>query len=197
MKRDDGKPEGPDRIPPWRRTWWKGVALVTVLFALTVGAAACGGGSSHASGSSSTSSGSETSRYSEALKYVQCLRTHGEPDIPDPSANGNIQAGSGSSANSSAAQAAAQACQKYAPPAPKGAAPGQNAQSGTKALEYAECMRAHGVTNYPDPSSNGVTRLSPNSGIDQNSATYQAASEACQKYAPTAPAGAPAGAPGS
>jgi hypothetical protein len=197
MKHDDGKPESTDRLAPRRRTWCKGVALVAVLVALTVGAAACGGGPSHASGSSSTSSGSEASRYSQALKYVECLRTHGEPDIPDPGANGNIQAGSGSSANSSAVLAAAQACQKDAPSAPKGAAPGQNAQSATKALEFAQCMRAHGVTNYPDPGANGVTKVSPNSGIDQNSSTFLAAEQACRKYAPTAPAGAPAGAPGS
>ena len=196
MRHDNGQTEGTDRRPPRRRRWRQGLALVAVLAAATVGAAACGGGgSSYASGSSTTSS--ESSRYAQALKYVQCLRTHGEPDVPDPSANGTVKLPAGSGSADSSATQAAQDCQKYAPSAPTGTPPGQNAQTEAKALEYADCMRTHGVTNFPDPGSNGVTKASPNSGIDQNSATYKAAEQACEKYAPTAPAGAPAGAPGS
>jgi hypothetical protein len=42
-------------------------------------------------------------------------------------------------------------------------------------LKLAECMRSHGVTNYPDPSSSGFSTPPPNS----NSPAYQAAQRAC------------------
>jgi hypothetical protein len=49
-------------------------------------------------------------------------------------------------------------------------------------------MRSHGVTNFPDPNSQGVisgqsSSQSGGSAINPNSPTYQAAQKACQKYA--------------
>jgi hypothetical protein len=54
-------------------------------------------------------------------------------------------------------------------------------------LAYSECMRSHGVTNYPDPNSQGViegqdSSGSGSSGMDPNSPIYKAAQQACQKY---------------
>jgi hypothetical protein len=56
--------------------------------------------------------------------------------------------------------------------------PGTNAATGD--LAYSQCMRAHGITNFPDPDSNGGISISSNSGINANSSQYQAASKACQ-----------------
>jgi hypothetical protein len=54
---------------------------------------------------------------------------------------------------------------------------GSNASQ--KAVAYAECMRAHGVPNFPDPgSSNSDT------GVDMGSAAYQHARQACAKLSP-------------
>ena len=47
------------------------------------------------------------------------------------------------------------------------------------ALSYAECMRAHGVSNFPDPSATGGFQLGP--GIDPTSPTFRAAQTTCQK----------------
>jgi hypothetical protein len=58
-----------------------------------------------------------------------------------------------------------------------GASPG-NSTAGS--LAYSQCMRAHGITNFPDPNSNGGISISGNSGISVNSPQYQAASKACQ-----------------
>jgi hypothetical protein len=52
--------------------------------------------------------------------------------------------------------------------------------STTGDLGYSQCMRAHGITNFPDPNSNGGIGISANSGINTNSSRYLAASEACQ-----------------
>jgi hypothetical protein len=57
-----------------------------------------------------------------------------------------------------------------------GSSPGTNAATGD--LAYSQCMRAHGVTNFPDPNSNGGISIS--SGINTNSSQYQAAGKACQ-----------------
>ena len=57
------------------------------------------------------------------------------------------------------------------------------------ALRFANCMRSNGVTNYPDPSSNG--RPQTNNQIDRNSPTFLRAYKACQKYAPIGEGGPP------
>ena len=57
----------------------------------------------------------------------------------------------------------------------------------TKALAYAQCMRSHGVPNFPDPTfqtgpNGGVgvgIRIGNNSGIDPNSPAFQEAQKAC------------------
>jgi hypothetical protein len=53
------------------------------------------------------------------------------------------------------------------------------------ALQYAACMRSHGVPTFPDPqvSSGRISiRIDKNSGLDPNSAVFRAAQQACQKY---------------
>jgi hypothetical protein len=60
---------------------------------------------------------------------------------------------------------------------------GQSAASGgSLALQYSQCMRAHGVTNFPDPQGDRAPKLGPNSGIDTNSSSFQAAESACHRY---------------
>jgi hypothetical protein len=57
--------------------------------------------------------------------------------------------------------------------------------SGTNlGLELARCMRAHGITNFPDPSASGAIQLAPGSGLNPQSPAFQAAQAACKKYAP-------------
>ena len=69
-------------------------------------------------------------------------------------------------------------------------------------LEYSECMRAHGVRNFPNPVDGHLT-LSPSTGINPHSATFQAAANACAAYRPPGgtpadnPPGGPTGATGS
>jgi hypothetical protein len=47
-------------------------------------------------------------------------------------------------------------------------------------LCYAVCIRAHGVPNFRDPTSQGL-RISPSSGIDLASPAFLAAQKSCQK----------------
>jgi hypothetical protein len=52
---------------------------------------------------------------------------------------------------------------------------------GGDPVAYAKCMRDNGVAGFPDPDKNGQIRLDPNT-VDQESAEYQKAQEACKQY---------------
>jgi hypothetical protein len=54
-----------------------------------------------------------------------------------------------------------------------------------KALAYAACMRSHGVSNFPDPNSQGQFQITSSQGINVQSSQYQRAQTACQSLAPT------------
>lgn len=54
------------------------------------------------------------------------------------------------------------------------------AQSNT-ALDFARCMRAHGVPNFPAPTALGSNALAP--GIDPNAPQFQAAETSCERQA--------------
>jgi hypothetical protein len=57
---------------------------------------------------------------SSELKFSQCMRSHGEPDFPDPAANGSITLPSGMNAESPQFQKAEQDCQSLMPSNPGG-----------------------------------------------------------------------------
>ena len=48
-------------------------------------------------------------------------------------------------------------------------------------LNYASCMRRHGVADFPDPNTDGVFSLI---NIDPNTSQYRGAENACQKVLP-------------
>lgn len=60
---------------------------------------------------------------------------------------------------------------------------------------YADCMRAHGINDFPNPVDGHLT-LTPSSGVDPSSSRLQTASNACAKYGPSA-GGPPAGTAGA
>jgi hypothetical protein len=175
--------------------------------ALALALAGCGGSSSpgvaHVGTTSSASapggSGGGTPESSETsaavqqkmVKFAQCMRTHGEPEFPEPT-EGHItihnQNGHGPNPESSQFQAAEKACNKYAPTR-QAPSPAQQAKMQEQALKFSECMRQHGVPNFPDPkfsSSGGGVRLKvgPSSGINPSSPQFQAAQKTCQSASP-------------
>jgi hypothetical protein len=56
-----------------------------------------------------------------------------------------------------------------------------NAADGAK---YSACMRKHGITNFPDPNSQGVITIQSGMGIDPGSPGFQSARSACDKLLP-------------
>ncbi len=55
-----------------------------------------------------------------------------------------------------------------------------------EALRYSQCMRAHGIADFPDPSANGSFPIhaGPNSDLNNNDPTFEAAIQACRQYRP-------------
>jgi hypothetical protein len=149
-------------------------------------AAGCSSGSSGpgvagASVSASPSSPAAASGTGRALEYAACMRSHGVPKFPDPTVkNGavgfNITPADGVDPNSAQYQSALQACSSL-----RGGGTSNSGSSGNlaKELKFAQCMRTHGVPDFPDPNKNGG--FSGTSTINPQSATFQNAQAACMQ----------------
>jgi hypothetical protein len=151
--------------------------------------AACGGGSSvppvAGSGPSSKTASSSAGSGANPLAYAACMRSHGLPDFPDPDSQGGFAMPSDIDINSPQYLAAANACKAYAGPG-LNLTPARKEQIEASALEFAQCMRGHGVPNYPDPVikfiNGGVSQGEGvgKSGVDPNSPRFIAAQKTCQ-----------------
>jgi hypothetical protein len=117
------------------------VALAAVSCAVAI--AACG--SSGSSSGAAASSGS-----TQGVRYADCMRSHGAPNFPDPNADGSVNLPSGINSASPAFQAAQQACASLQPNA-NGPRPAITAAQQKSFVANAQCMRKHGVPNFPDP----------------------------------------------
>ena len=129
-------------------------------------------------------------------QLAACMRSHGEPNFPDPNAQGVISSSS-IDPSSPQFQQAMQACRKDLPNGGT-PSPAQQAQMRQQALAFSACMRKHGLPNFPDPQflSGGrvALKISAGSGIDPQSAQFQAAQKACQSLLPGKAGAAPPGA---
>ena len=73
---------------------------------------------------------------------------------------------------------------------PASSGPGQPSADGSNAaLEFSQCMRAHGVSDYPDPGPGGEVTFN-NSDVNPSSPAFQAAQRTCQNFSS---AGTPTG----
>jgi hypothetical protein len=50
--------------------------------------------------------------------------------------------------------------------------------------KFSQCMRKHGVPNFPDPNAQGAIAIGPSSGIDPSSPKFQQASNVCRAVLP-------------
>lgn len=129
---------------------------------LVVAALVAGCGGSNNTGNGDATNASSTRGANAGLKMAQCMRANGVPSFPDPGSGGNgaptaIKGGpngtvtiGGVSVTQTALQAAFRKCRKEVPQGPPISA-SQVAKLRQGALKMAECMRAHGVPNFPDP----------------------------------------------
>jgi hypothetical protein len=140
------------------------VIATAALAALAVLAAACSNSPSSAGGSP-RAGGTASSR--SAVRFSGCMRSHGLSSYPDPGSNGALPKTSPQQlgVSSSRFQAAQQACQHLLPDTGTALTaksmqqcylayvcpPTLVQQALTAGLQLARCMRAQGVSDWPDP----------------------------------------------
>lgn len=73
-----------------------------------------------AGGPNSLTQGQKAQMEQQALKFVKCMRAHGLPNMPDPSADGAVNLPPGVDFNSPTVKAAQRACQSLQPGPPGG-----------------------------------------------------------------------------
>lgn len=169
--------------PPAART----AAAIIAAAGLTLLAAACSSSPSSTSSSRSTTAAGATSSAAggstnaQEVAYSHCVRTHGVPNFPDPPSGGKFSVPSAEQLGVSTPQlqAAENACQSLQPANGGGGGEPTEAmlqQQWRDMRTFAECMRTHGVTNWPDPTAyppepnRGAFNLQ-SLGIDPNSPT--------------------------
>ena len=121
------------------------------------------------------------------LAFSNCMRANGVPNFPDLGNKGMLIQGNGQtvsvngvSLNAPAFRTARAQCQKYLPTAP--ASSTQTARQSERGLEFAKCMRRHGVPNFPDPrviSSQGGNQQVYLPGVNAQSPAFEAAAKSC------------------
>lgn len=191
-----------ETICPERRRRWRSrrtVLATTALLLAGIGVGACGNGPSSAgvaklprTRTNAAGSGGTGTKRTGLLAYAYCMRSHGVHDFPDPTASAgfdNKQAVVNAlrQVTNAQAQSAQKACLYLLP---GGSLSGQAAQPVNSAdqrdyLKAAACMRAHGITDFPDPTFSGdrVSLVIP-SGIDTSSKQFNQARVTCQKLIP-------------
>jgi hypothetical protein len=166
--------------------------------------AACGGSVNPTSTSKNT-----LGRQTSGVPFSRCMRSHGVPNFPDPSASGPFQAQvsgahtrvvlsdiPGVNPDSPAFKTAQSTCQNLLPGA-FGPSLESSAGAMAQARVWAKCMRAHGVPSFPDPTTtapthrgaafnglvntiNGAYFALPAATINPDSPAFQHAAKACQ-----------------
>jgi hypothetical protein len=99
--------------------------------------------------------------------------------IAGPLACGLLAAGCGSSGSGAPPVASISS-------SPSASATSSGGSARASMLAYARCMRAHGISDFPDPKPDGTLQVqaSPGGDLDPNNPRYKAANDACKKYMP-------------
>jgi hypothetical protein len=154
------------------------LASVATVALMALAACSSGRSSDAAGGSSSSSSASATSSSGarSGPAYAQCMRQHGVTNFPDPQGpNQNQFLISAAVQHNPHFQSASTACESLRPQQGTGAG-SSGGVSQQQLLAFAQCMRANGVAQFPDPGPNGALNLG---GVDTGSPQFQHAVQVC------------------
>ena len=104
-------------------------------------------------GCGSSSHSTHGSGRADFLAFSKCMRANGVSDFPDPSPGGGIQLNVSSGLNpfSPAFKSARASCRKLLPGGGPPSTP--SPQRRAQLFAVARCMRAHGISGFPDPTS--------------------------------------------
>jgi hypothetical protein len=188
------------RLGRGRRELRRVCAVAATLIAAALVLAACGGGGSSSPGvagagraTTTSKPAAKTSTKATALAYSKCMRSHGVANFPDPNSNGEIELNArpqnGLSMDSPQMKSAIRACRSLQP----ASSTAQRSQDRAQGLKFAQCMRSHGVSNFPDPppagsapqSQSSQSGSAPTPGPDPNSPQFKSAMQACRNLLPS------------
>lgn len=117
-----------------------------------------------------------------AVRFARCMRSHGVPNLPDPTSPQEFKASVAGRQKSPAFQSAATICRRLLP---GGGPPSQSAASThaqvVAGLAFARCLRQHGFARFPDPTSTGQLshQMLAGAGIDIHQPAVVRAADAC------------------
>jgi len=160
----------------------KSVPAVCVSILALVVAAGCakpddGAPVASVSGTIAPSATPNQSVLEQGLRHAQCMRDHGVPEAdPRVNSDGGVSVGGGydkHTLDQDVLDKAIEACKPYQVVMP----PDVQAAKLASARDAAQCMRAHGVENYPDPDPNDLSRSVPDEVRDDPQ--YDEAKEIC------------------
>ena len=124
------------------------------------------------------------------LAFAKCMRDQGI-DMPDPQFDGGrvIQRGPDERVSPEKMRKADEACRKHMEDVePPELSPEQQQEMKEGALAHAQCMREHGLENFPDPTfdedGGAQIRIGPGTGLDPDDPDFQAAEKACRDDLP-------------
>ena len=118
-----------------------GLALVALI------GAGCGSNARSETGAATATATKTATARDKAVKFAECIRAHGVADFPDPSPKGDFEYGV--SVSPAVWDKAVNACKALQPP---GTLSGKRTpKQQSTALRFAQCMRDHGVKDFPDP----------------------------------------------
>jgi hypothetical protein len=171
-----------------RRRWPLAALAPIALVALISG---CGSSAPDETGAGS--SGNHTAANAQkAVKFAECMRSNGVSGFPDPDASGKLTidaVANGSSLDTSAPafKQAISACKRLEPAGFTGSK--RSSQQQQAALKFAQCIRANGVPDFPDPIPNGPlvdTNRIPSSNSPGGLSILNAAMRKCRGAAAAA-----------
>jgi hypothetical protein len=121
-------------------------------------AALIGMGCSHTAAATASSGNTTAAVREQAMRFAACMRANGVSGFPDPDASGTltydgIVNGSSLDPSSAAFTQATSTCKDLEPPGLMGHK--RSPQEQETALKFAQCMRANGVKDFPDPTADG------------------------------------------
>jgi hypothetical protein len=167
-----------------------GVGLVVLLLAGLAGCSAPGG----AAGATTTTSAQQAAA-AVWRELVRCARANGMPNLADPQidSNGRASFPNGTPEPPASVRRACQSIYDRLPASARGdeERPPADMQA---LLRYAQCMREHGVADFPDPDAEGNFRA-PRGSTGPKTPSFQRALQACRQLDPNKGARAQQGGP--
>jgi hypothetical protein len=161
------------------------LVLTGVLLVVLAGLAGCadsGGGSGSAAGATRTPDAAAIWR-----ELVQCARTHGMPNIPDPQidSDGRARFPANLPDPPPSVERACKPIYDRLPASVRGDdTPGARPADIPKLVAFAACMRQHGIPDFPDPKADGNFPLTGNSLAQGKTPRLVSAMNACKQLNP-------------